>query len=66
MALLEGPGSPACETYSLARYISQCIRDGDETADERPGIDGVVIDGDCLLDNRCWGCPRRNSGIRGS
>ena len=29
----------------LARDVLQGIRDGEETADQMPGIDGAVVDG---------------------
>ena len=44
-ALLVGTGLPAREAHRLARDVLQCIRDGEETADQRPGIDGAIVDG---------------------
>ena len=56
MALFDGPGSPAREAHGLARYIFERVHDGEETAAQMPGIDGAVVDGVFLLDNRRWWC----------
>ena len=42
-ALFDGPCPPARETLGLARQVFQRAHDCEETAAQRPGIDGVVL-----------------------
>ena len=66
-ALFFGPGPPEREAHGLARDVLQCIGDGEETADQRPGIDGAVVDVFSSTTGAGAGaCDRRNKGIRGS
>ena len=55
-ALFDRPRPPAREAHGLARYIFERVLGGEETAAQMPGIDGIVVDGGFLLDNRRWWC----------
>ena len=44
-ALFLGTGLPGGEPHGVARDVLESIRGGEETADQRPGIDHAVVDG---------------------
>ena len=56
-ALFLGTGLPECEPHGVARDVLHCIHDGQEAADQVPGIDHAVVD--FLLDDRCRWRRRR-------
>ena len=53
-ALFFGTGLPACEAHGMALDVLQRIRDGEETPDQMPGINGAVVDGLFHVWNGWW------------